>query len=306
MADIESGPGPVPVAITNLTQIPIRKHNDLQAREAPIPHIVLSKLQDVPEFQQWMKKRMGHQADATITGAAGQNNGIAITFDGTNIWVSLYTIPVQILKIDPATNTIVATVTGAAGQNSGIAITFDGTNIWVSVYTIPAQILKIDPATNAIVATVTGAAGQDRGYGITFDGTNIWVALNTVPVQILKKYAYLRKVDSFFRKRTDVTVSRALNTTYTNSDTNRTLHVIATVGCVITVAAGTAFAQGKADTSTPPVTAASGIVGIQAGLLGEDNSYEVNFYVMPLEKYRIDSTAVNGTTTLGNWFETLI
>lgn len=51
---------------------------------------------------------------------------------------------------------------------------------------------------------------------------------------------------------------------------------------------------------------ASGIVGIQVGLLAEDNRVEVSFYVRPENKYRIDSTTVNGTVTLGNWFETLI
>ncbi len=469
----------VPNNITNLTQLATRKHNDLQLKEAPIPHIVLSKLEDVPEFQKWMKKRMGHQVDALITAAAGQNLASGIAFDGTYIWVNNEITPVQILKIDPVTNTIIATVTGAAGQNSGLGILYDGIYIWATLATTPAQILKIDPATNTIVATITAAAGQDNAFGITFDGTYIWVNLYTSPVQILKIdpstntivatvtggagsnlgneitfdgthlwsvlgtsparilkinpltnaiiatvtgaggqndgesiafdgtniwaglftnpvqilkinpvtntiaatvtgavgqfnargitydgtymwanlqstqilkidpstatvvsfyqklagdsgfgitfdgtyiwanmirspsriykiYAYLRKVDSFFRKRTDVTASRALNTTYTNSDPNRTMRVIATVRCAITVAAGNAYAQGKADTAALPITAASGIVGIQVGLLGEDNSFKISFYVMPLEKYRIDSAATNGTVTLGNWFESLI
>ena len=76
--------------------------------------------------------------------------------------------------------------------------------------------------------------------------------------------------------------------------------------CVISAAPGQAFVQGKADTSTPPTTEASGIVGIQAGLLGENNSHEVNFYVLPGNKYRIDKTEVTGTVTLGKWFEMLI
>ena len=130
------------------------------------------------------------------------------------------------------------------------------------------------------------------------DGANdqIWTAISS-----------LVYVSSYFpRRQFDVTASRALNTTYTNSDSVRTLHVTATVRCAISVAAGQAFVQGKADTSTPPTTEASGIVGIQAGLLSEDNSHEVNFYVLPGNKYRIDSTAVTGTVTLGKWFEMLI
>lgn len=112
---------------------------------------------------------------------------------------------------------------------------------------------------------------------------------------------------NFPRKRVDLTASRALNTTYTNSDPTRTLHVEATVRCAITLAGGNAYVQGKAEvTAGVPAAVASGIVGIEAGLLNEDNSPQVSFYVMPGEKYRIDSSVANGTTTLGKWFETYL
>src|SRR5881396_769218 len=71
---------------------------------------------------------------------------------------------------------------------------------------------------------------------------------------------------------TDATASRALDTTYTNGA--RALLVCATVRCVASLAGGTATAQGKSDTSNPPTTVVSGICGIQAGLLGEDNSFQ--------------------------------
>ncbi len=112
---------------------------------------------------------------------------------------------------------------------------------------------------------------------------------------------------NFSRIRSDVTVSRALNTTYSNNDAVRTLHVTATVRCAISLDGGNAYIQGKAEvTAGDPAAVASGIVGIEAGLLNEDNSYEVNFYVMPGEKYRIDSSTTDGTVTLGKWFETYI
>lgn len=105
-----------------------------------------------------------------------------------------------------------------------------------------------------------------------------------------------------FSAPVDVTASRALNTTYTNSSTSR-LFVHATVRCAITVAGGNAYVQAKSDTSTPPTTVASGVVGIESGLVDEDNSLQVVFLVNPGAKYRLDSSTTDGTATLGNWFE---
>lgn len=101
---------------------------------------------------------------------------------------------------------------------------------------------------------------------------------------------------------TDQSASRAINTTYTNLATI-SLMVIATVRCAISFVGGTATAQAKMDTSSPPTTIASGIVGIQVGLMGEDNTFQIAFAVNPGAQYRIDTTAVNGTTVLGKWFE---
>jgi hypothetical protein len=112
----------------------------------------------------------------------------------------------------------------------------------------------------------------------------------------------VRKTLAYTPAQTDVTASRALNTTYTAPAT-RSIMVLATVRCAISLAGGNATAQGKSDGSTPPTTVASGIVGIEAGLLGEDNSYQLSFVVAAGQKYRIDSAATNGTVVLGKWFE---
>lgn len=105
--------------------------------------------------------------------------------------------------------------------------------------------------------------------------------------------------------QTNATASRALNTTYTNSGTTSLL-VMAYVRCAVTLAGGNAYTQAKSDTATPPTTIATGLVGIQAGLLGEDNSFQMTFIVAAGKTYRIDSSATNGTTTLGAWFESPI
>ncbi len=111
-----------------------------------------------------------------------------------------------------------------------------------------------------------------------------------------------RKAIAFCPAQTDVTASRVLNTTYTAPAT-RSVMVHATVRCAITLAGGNAYVQGKSDSSSPPTTVASGIVGIQAGLLNEDNSFQISFVVAAGVNYRIDSATTNGTTTLGKWFE---
>lgn len=98
------------------------------------------------------------------------------------------------------------------------------------------------------------------------------------------------------------TAGRALNTTYTNASA-RSIMVTATVRCAITVAAGNAYVQAKSDSATPPVTIASGLVGIEAGLLGEDNTFQITFVVAAGMNYRIDSVLTSGTATLGQWFE---
>ncbi len=105
--------------------------------------------------------------------------------------------------------------------------------------------------------------------------------------------------------RTALDATRALDTTYTNVSES-TLLVIANVRCAVTLAAGTAYVQAKMDTATPPTVAASGLVGIQAGLLNEDNTYQIIFTVNPGGTYIITSTTANGTTTLGKWFEITI
>lgn len=100
----------------------------------------------------------------------------------------------------------------------------------------------------------------------------------------------------------DATASRALDTTYTNTSA-AILAVHLTVRCAVTLAGGNAYVQAKMDTASPPTVNASGLMGIQAGLLGEDNSFQLSFWVNPGGTYRVVSSALNGTVTLGRWFE---
>lgn len=106
----------------------------------------------------------------------------------------------------------------------------------------------------------------------------------------------------------DVTGSRALNTTYANPSATRALIVMVTARCVATLTNGAATMQGKMDTTATPSTIASGIVGIEAGLLALDETFQLVFTVPAgtANKYRVDSATSNGTVTLGKWFETTL
>lgn len=101
-----------------------------------------------------------------------------------------------------------------------------------------------------------------------------------------------------YRDAVNQTASRALNTTYTNLST-QSLLIQATVRCAVTLAGGNAQIQG----ASPAGTIATGVIGIQAGLLGEDNSFQIVFVAAPGATYRLNSATVNGTATLGAWFE---
>lgn len=127
---------------------------------------------------------------------------------------------------------------------------------------------------------------EDEGQTCVF-AAGVWKSEETVKAQVNR------------------TASRALNTTYTNSSA-RSLMVTVTARCAITVAAGNAYLQGVSDGAAPPTTIASGVVGVQSGLLGEDNSVQVSFVVAPGMNYRVNSSATNGTVTLGEWFETTL
>ena len=100
----------------------------------------------------------------------------------------------------------------------------------------------------------------------------------------------------------DQTSVRAINTTYTNLATT-SLMVMATVRCAISLAGGLSTAQAKMDYTSPPITVATGLVGIQSGLMSEDNTFQLVFAVNPGAQYRIDTAAVNGSAVLGKWFE---
>lgn len=103
-----------------------------------------------------------------------------------------------------------------------------------------------------------------------------------------------------------VNKGRGKNTTYTNSNNNRSLVVYVIIRCQITSAGGKATAQMKADTSSPPTTPITGEFGIQSGILNEDNSIAMAIIIGPGLNYRLDTIETNGTLSVVSWFETFL
>ncbi len=143
---------------------------------------------------------------------------------------------------------------------------------------------------------------------VTLDYTNAQKATTSIP-------GLLSATDwtTFNAKHPALTLTsavqtRVLGTTYTNSSATHGILVMATVRCAATSPDGVATAQAKQDTSTPATTVASGIVGIQDGLLAEDVTVQLVFWVPPgtSQKYQIDKVETNGTVTLGSWFELVL
>lgn len=166
--------------------------------------------------------------------------------------------------------------------------------------------LRGDPGqTGAMIPGEQGDAGDDGLPGMPGPTGATGQAGMSIPGQDGEDGG---QVFAFFPSapyRTALDATRALDTTYTNLSTS-TLLVHLTMRCAVTLAGGNAYAQAKMDTATPPTVAASGLVGIEAGLLGEDNTFQLVFMVNPGGTYIVSTSATNGAVTLGKWFEITI
>lgn len=219
------------------------------------------------------------------SGFVGVGGLIWKSTDGGLIWIQ--TNGVATINQIVATTIYVGNKIVLFGDSAGhIFRSIDNGQNWTDLGDVTSglalQILTLDYLNNGVVL-----AGTVSGHIIRSD-----IAFKLDETQ-----------SNYQRVPFDVTTSRSLNTTYNNSDPTRTLQVIAGVRCQITMAGGSAYAQGKSSIVSPPVTLASPISGIQVGLVGEDNNIPIIFDVRPSYYYRIDSTAANGTVTKDRWFE---
>jgi YVTN family beta-propeller protein len=107
----------------------------------------------------------------TLEGTEGPE---AITTGGGSLWLTTSefsetdTLAGSVLRIDPATGTVLANIPGGRGAYS---IAYGLGAVWVA-NVMDGNVQRIDPATNAVTATIpiTGA------FGIAVDATAVWVA----------------------------------------------------------------------------------------------------------------------------------
>jgi len=114
-----------------------------------------------------------------VVPVAGSPHGIAVTPDGTRVYVAFQGGPSNfpgVSVIDASTNKVVANIifpTDLGADPWGVALTPDGTRAYVTDRT--GRVWVIDTGTNSVVATLTGF-GSPTGIAITPDGARAYVA----------------------------------------------------------------------------------------------------------------------------------
>jgi virginiamycin B lyase len=105
-----------------------------------------------------------------LTGVEGPE---AITTGAGSLWLTTTafseteTLAGHVLRIDPATGTVLATINAGRGA---FEIAFGFGSIWIA-NEVDGTIQRIDPATNTVVASIPVPSAE----GIAFDLTSVWV-----------------------------------------------------------------------------------------------------------------------------------
>ena len=100
----------------------------------------------------------------------GTADWVLVTDDA--VWVAS-TKPYAVLRINPATNKIVASVKVSGEACSGLASGFG--SVWVPVCGKKPELVRIDATKNTIIATLPIAPAEPEG-GITTSGDSVWMA----------------------------------------------------------------------------------------------------------------------------------
>jgi len=125
---------------------------------------------------QWLNNQYTYTAFSlftqTITYGGVGLEPIALTFDGTNIWVANEGSN-NVTKMLAANGSVVGTY--PAGTNPD-ALAFDGTSIWVANNMNPGYATKLLASDGSIQGSFFLGPADDFPTGILFDGTYIWTA----------------------------------------------------------------------------------------------------------------------------------
>jgi DNA-binding beta-propeller fold protein YncE len=100
---------------------------------------------------------------ATITIGAGATQ---VTVGAGGVWVAVWAAG-RLVRVDPATNRVVARIPVGRAQESPLAIAAAAHAVWAVDFG-DAEVLRIDPATNRVVARIPvrgGAGGIGVGAG---------------------------------------------------------------------------------------------------------------------------------------------
>jgi hypothetical protein len=122
-------------------------------------------------YNQYIYTAYSLVAQTTTYGGVG-SEPIALTFDGTNIWVANEGSN-NVTKMLAANGSVVGTY--PAGTNPD-ALAFDGTSIWVANNMNPGYATKLLASDGSIQGSFFLGGADGFPYGIVFDGTYIWTA----------------------------------------------------------------------------------------------------------------------------------
>ena len=113
--------------------------------------------------------------------------GVAISPDGTKLYVLVVSNTNAVDVINTATDKVTATISLGNGLNfpTDMAISPDGSKLYVPQFSDPGTVAVIDTATNTVSTTITGLGNDPQGVAISPDGTHLYVTNgndNTVSV----------------------------------------------------------------------------------------------------------------------------
>jgi YVTN family beta-propeller protein len=104
--------------------------------------------------------------------------GVAVTLDGSKVYVANEAVKGTVSVIDTATNAVSATV--AVGSNPvGVAVTLDGSKVYVGNKGRAGTVSVIDTATNSVSTTIDVGL-TPIGVAVTPDGSKVYVANDAV------------------------------------------------------------------------------------------------------------------------------